>query len=114
MGLTHAIAMAAYTTYKLTISSVHIQKQKRSKHNNILIVELRTISFIDALVSIFTLQTTLIMVLYTKTSAKDMLKLSAVSSATIYMVILFTTVRPLVKGFKQMKKQDCYSKEVKR
>jgi len=113
MGLIPAIAMAAYTTYKLTMASVHIQKQKRSRHNDILIVELRTINFIDALVSILTLQNTLIMVNQKKTSAKDMLTLSAVSSAAIYIVILFTTVRLLVKGFKQIKKQDCFFKEVK-
>lgn len=114
MKLIPAIAMAAYTTYKLTMASVHIQKQKRSKHNNILITELRTINFIDALVSILTLQNTLIMVKQTKSSAKDMITLSAVSSAAIYIVILFTAVYLLVKGFKQNKKQDYFSKKVKR
>ncbi len=114
MGLIPAIAMAAYTTYKFTIASVHIHKQKRSKHSNILITELRTINFIDALVSILTLQNTLIMVNQTKSSVKDMLTLSAISSAAIYIVILFTTFRLLGKGFRQNKKQDCFSKEVKR
>ncbi len=114
IGLIPAIAMAAYTTYKFTIASVHIHKQKRSKHSNILITELRTINFIDALVSILTLQNTLIMVNQTKSSVKDMLTLSAISSAAIYIVILFTTFRLLGKGFKQNKKQDCFSKEVNR
>lgn len=114
MGLISAIAMAAYTTYKLTMAFIHIQKQKRSKLNNVLIVELRTINFIDALVSILTLQNTLIMVNQTKTSANNMFTFSAISSAAIYVVILFTTVRLLEKGFRQIKKQGCFSKEVKR
>jgi len=106
MGLIPAIAMAAYTTYKLTMASVHIHKQKRDKHNNILIAELRTIKFIDALVSVLTLQNTLIMVNQAKTSAEDMITLSAVSSAAIYIVILFTTVRMFVKGFRQTAQQS--------
>lgn len=106
MGLIPAIAMAAYTTYKLTMASVHIQKQKHGRHSNILITELRTINFIDALVSILTLQNTLIMVNQTKSGANDMLTLSAISSAAIYILILFTTVRLLVKGFRQKTGQN--------
>ncbi len=101
MGLIPAIAMAAYTTYKITMASIHIQKQKRS--NNILIAELRTINFIDALVSILTLQNTLIMVKQ-ETNVNDMLVLSAISSAVIYAVIIFVTVRLLIKGLKKMYK----------
>ncbi len=101
MGLIPAITMAAYTTYKLTMASIHIQKQKRSNHNNILIVELRTINFIDALVSILTLQNTLIMVKQTTSSGNDMLVLSSISSAVIYAVIIFVTVRLLIKGLKK-------------
>ena len=40
---------------------------------------------------------------------RQMLTLSAISSAAIYIVILFTTVRLLVKGFKQVKKQGRFS-----
>ena len=103
IGLIPAIAMAAYTTYKITMASVHIQKQKRSRHNNVFITELRTINFIDAQVSILTLQNTLIMVNQAESGADDMLTLSAISSAAIYIVILFTTVRLLVNGFQQVK-----------
>lgn len=101
IGSIPAISMAAYTTYKLTMASIHIQKQKHRNHNNILITELRTINFIDALVSILTLQNTLIMVYQTESSTSDMLILSAVSSAAIYMVIIFTTIHLLIKGFRQ-------------
>lgn len=109
IGLIPSIAMAAYTTYKITMASIHIKKQKSNKCGNILIAELRTINFIDALVSILTLQNTLIMVNQTKSSVKDMLTLSAVSSAIIYIVILFTTIHLLVKGFKQVRRRGYFS-----
>lgn len=93
MGLIPAITMATHTTYKLTMASVHVRKQKHSRHGNVLIAELRTIPFIDALVSILTLQNTLIMVI-----------LSAVSSAVIYVVIMITSIRFLVTGVLAQKK----------
>ncbi len=105
IGLIPAITMAAYTTYKLTMASIHIYRQKRSNYNNILITELRIINFIDALVSILTLQNTLIMVNQTKSNDNDMFTLSAVSSAAIYIVIILITVRLLKKGLKKF----CFS-----
>ncbi len=101
MGLIPAITMAAYTTYKITMASIHMLKQRRRNHNHILIVELRTINFIDAFVSILTLQNTLIMVNQAKSSGNDMLVLSAISSAVIYAIIIFVTVRLLRKGLKE-------------
>lgn len=114
MGLISAIVIAAYTTYKVTVASVYIGKQKRSRCGDILITELRTINFIDALVSILTLQNTLIMVNQTESSLKDMTMLAAVSSGAIYIVILFTTANLLAKGFKQTKKRDHFAKEIQR
>lgn len=104
MGMIPAIAMATYTTYKFTMASIHIQKQKNSSHGNVLVAELRIINFIDAMVSVLTLQNTLIMVNQTKSSADDMFALSAISSAAIYIVIMFTTIRLLIKGLKESKK----------
>lgn len=101
MGLIPAIAMAAYTTYKITMASIHIRRQKHSNHNNILVTELRMINFIDALVSVLTLQNTLIMVNQTKSNDNDMLALTAVSSAVIYIVIIYITVHMLIKGWKK-------------
>lgn len=101
MGLIPAITMATYTTYKLTMASVHIHRQKRRNYNHILVVELQTINFIDALVSILTLQNTLIMVKQTTSNGNDMLVLSAISSAVIYAIIIFVTVRLLIKGLKK-------------
>lgn len=61
-------------------------------------MELRTVNLIDALVSILTLQNTLIMV---KQKGEDMLLVSAGSSAIIYVVILGVTIRMLLKGIRQ-------------
>ena len=47
MSLIPAIAMAAYTTYKITMAIIHMRKQKVY---HVLIRELRTINLIDALV----------------------------------------------------------------
>lgn len=103
MGLIPAITMAAHTTYKVTMAFVHIQKQRRIDHGNILIAELRTINLIDAMVSILTLQNTLIMVKRTESGGEDMFLLSAVSSAAIYIIILFISICLLITGLKQYK-----------
>ena len=47
LSLIPAIAMAAYTTYKVTIASVNIYKQKRRKNSNFLIAEGRADIFLD-------------------------------------------------------------------
>lgn len=98
LGLTPAIAMAAYTTYKIIMASLHI---KKNKHDDILIAELQTINFIDALVSVLTLQNALITVKSTDADSNDMLVLSSVSSAAIYLFILFVTIRLIIKGNKK-------------
>ncbi len=105
MGLIPAIATAAYTTYKVTMASVHLRKQRRSRSGNILVAELRTINFIDALVSILTLQNTLIMVNQTGGEENDLLVLTAVSSAVVYLAILWITLRLLIRGIRLHKSQ---------
>ena len=101
MGRIPAIAMAAYTTWKITVASMHIRAQKLRSSGNILVAELRTVNFIDALVSILTLQNTLIMVNRSGDPGNSMLPLSAVSSGVIYLLILVITLRMLRKGLKQ-------------
>lgn len=105
MTLIPAIIMAVYTTCKVTMASIHIRRQIRSNQSNILVAQLRTINFIDALVSILTLQNTLIMVNRADQGGSDMLILSAVSSAVIYTVIIFITVSLLVKGLKKTREK---------
>lgn len=90
IGKIPAIAMAAYTTYKITMALIHIRRQKIY---HVLIRELRTINLIDALVSILTLQSTLIMVNSGPAEETNMLTLSSISSAAIYIVIIIVTVR---------------------
>ena len=90
IGKIPAIAMAAYTTYKITMAIVHIG---RYKIYHVLVRELRTINLIDALVSILTLQNTLIMVNAGPGEENDMLALSATSSAGIYLIIIMITIR---------------------
>lgn len=95
MILIPAIAMAAYTTYKVTMASVNFRKRKVSADS--LVWLLRTISFMDALVSILTLQNTLIMVC---SNGEDlgMLPLTAFTSAEIWGVILVLSLGTIRKG----------------
>ena len=95
MGLIPAIAMAAYTTYKITMAIIHMKKQQA---HHVLVCELRTINLIDALVSILTLQNTLIMINAGKGEVNNMLTLSAISSAAIYLLILGITVQLFLNG----------------
>ncbi len=98
MTLIPAIAMAAYTTYKMTIASINMIKKKRTE--NLLIKELRTIDFIDALLSIAVLQNTLIIVNNSGGNSK-MLTISAVTSAGILILMVTVSVLGFVKGLKQ-------------
>ena len=98
MGLIPAIAMATYTTWKITMASIHIRRQRHRSGGNMLIAELRTVNFIDALVAILTLQNTLIMVKRAETGENHMLPVSAASSAVIYVVIVVITIGMLRRG----------------
>ena len=101
VGLIPAIAMATYTTWKITMASIHIGRQRRRPSGNILVAELRTVNFIDALVAILTLQNTLIMVKRTTAGENDMLPVCAASSGVIYIMIVAITIRMLQRGLKQ-------------
>lgn len=98
VGTIPSITMAAYTTWKITMASAHICRQRKSAGGNLLVAELRTVNFIDALVSILTLQNTLIMVNRSGPGDNSMLPVAAVSSAAIYLAIVAITVRMLWKG----------------
>ena len=103
LGKIPSIAMAAYTTYKIITASLHIHKQKRAPHQNLLISELRVINFIDALVSVLTLQSTLILVNQESSDISSMLPLTASSSAVIYSIIVITTLYMLQNGLAESK-----------
>jgi len=93
MGKIPAIAMAAYTTYKIIMASVNFGSKKKRSSGNILISELRAISLIDAIVSVLSLQNTLIMV---EGGAENMLTLSAITSGAMYALVLVITIRLLM------------------
>ena len=93
LTLVPAIAMAAYTTYKITMASVNLRKRKRS--SDCLVRLLRTINFIDALVSVLTLQNTLIMV--SNGDHSRMLPLTALTSAAVFIAVLCLTVAEIVR-----------------
>ena len=89
IGLSPAIAMAAYTTWKITMASIHIDRQRSRPSGNILVAELRTDNFIDALVK------------RTTADENDMLPVCAASSGVIYIMIVAITIRMLQRGLKQ-------------
>lgn len=94
LGLIPAIAMATYTTYRITMSIIHYIKTR--KNHNPLIAEIRLINFVDSLVAILTLQNTMIIAV-TGEVTSDMKLLSIVSSTGIWIVIMLFTILSFVK-----------------
>ncbi len=95
MTLIPAIAMAAYSTYKITVSSINLKRRNRSANG--LIRLLRTIHFIDALVSILTLQNTLIMV-SSASVERSMLPFTAISSGAVWAAVLCLSISAMIRG----------------
>ena len=92
-GLIPAIAMATYTTYRITMSIIHY---RRSRHNaNIYVAELRAINVIDSLVAVLTLQNALIVTNGGMTD--EMQTLSAWTSAGILVIIAVITVQSFLR-----------------
>lgn len=100
MSLIPAIAMAAYTTYKVVMASVNLKRKKRSSDR--LVRLLRAINFIDALVSVLSLQNTLIMVNMTG-DGSEMLTLTAITSAAIMLTVLALSATAMIKGIVSLK-----------
>lgn len=92
-GLIPAIAMAAYTTYRIAMGVIHLCKSK--KNDNPLVSELRLINMIDALLAVLTLQNTLIIA--NGGMGSQMKTLSAWTSAGIFAVIAVITIRSFLK-----------------
>ena len=86
-GTIAAITMAAYTTYKITAAVVRFNKAK-SRAERPCIKQLRQIGVSDALVSVLSLQNTLISVFSQGDEARTMFTLSCVSSAAIYVCLI--------------------------
>lgn len=92
-GLIPAIAMAAYTTYRITISIVHFRKSR--KKDNSLLFELRMINMTDALVAVLSLQNALIIA--NGGMNEEMHTLTAWTSGGIYLVIVLITIMSFIK-----------------
>ena len=88
-GLIPAIAMAAYTTYRITMGIINLGKSR--KQENILIRELRTVNLQDSLVAVLTLQNALIIA--NGSDMQAMLALTAWTSAGIWLMIVIFTVK---------------------
>lgn len=92
-GLIPAIAMAAYTIYRITISIVHFRKSR--KKDKSLLFELRMINMTDALVAVLSLQNALIIV--NGGMNEGMRTLTAWTSGGIYLVIVLITIMSFIK-----------------
>lgn len=92
-GLIPAIAMAAYTTYRITISIVHFRKSR--KKDKSLLFELRMINMTDALVAVLSLQNALIIA--NGGMNEGMHTLTAWTSGGIYLVIVLITIMSFIK-----------------
>ena len=101
LTLIPAITMAAYTTFRIIMASIHLRK--RSVSSDCLVKLLRTINFIDALVAILTLQNTLIMVNSDDKGISQMLPLTAVTSAVIWLAILGLSILSILRGIRQIR-----------
>lgn len=91
-GLIPAIVMAVYTTYKVTMGIINYKKV--TKTNNLIFKYVRELCVVDALVSILTLQHTLIMVNGGMTSGMKIL--SSLSSLGIFLIIVIFSVYEIV------------------
>lgn len=103
MTLIPAIAMAAFTTYKITMASVNLKRRKKSSDRFVRL--LRTIGFIEALVSVLTLQNTLIMV-NMKEESTEMLALSAVTSAAVMLTVLILSAAAMRTGILERRNKE--------
>lgn len=95
MTMIPAISMAAYTTYKVVMASVNLKRVQRTK--DVLLIQLRNINFIDAIVSVLTIQNTLLVV-NSSADRQDMIILSAISSVVGLGMILFLTTWNIIKS----------------
>ncbi len=97
-----AIAIAAYTVCKIVTATMNFIKTRKLNHLSIKI--LRNINFVDSLVSVLSLQYTLIMT-FGRSSIGDMRTLCAVSSFAIWALIIVISVLTLISAIKLKKSQ---------
>lgn len=96
-----AIAIAAYTVYKVTLSAVNLKKTRRNFHLGIKI--LKDVNFIDALVSVLNLQYTLVMTFGGGVEG-DMFTLCAFTCGAVWTIIAAFSVYTFITAVKLNKK----------
>ena len=94
-----SITIAAYTTFKITMAAVN-QARKRKKSSNKLVRILRTINFIDALVSVLVLQNTLILVNSTDGGA-SMKSLTIITGTAIWLAIIALSASTFISAVRR-------------
>lgn len=101
-----AIGIAAYTTYKVTMTVIRFVKARKS--TDLLVREIVTIRFVESIVSILTLQNTLIMV--NAGAGNEGLRILCIVSSTVGLCgILYLTVKMIVDYFNAPKKEQTHT-----
>lgn len=101
-----AIGIAAYTTYKVTMTVIRFVKARKS--TDLLVREIVTIRFVESIVSILTLQNTLIMV--NAGAGNEGLRILCIVSSTVGLcAILYLTVKMIVDYFNAPKKEQTHT-----
>ena len=95
LTLIPAIAVAAYTTWKVAMAAVELSRRRRRTDRLMGLNE--TIRFVDALVSVVTLQNTLIMVV-DHGDRQNMLTFTAITSGFIWLGIVGLSVYSLIRA----------------
>lgn len=98
-----AISMAAFTTYKIIMSSRGFIKTR--KNYNLGVRILKNLNFIEALVSVLSLQYTLIMTVDGSVQG-DMFVLCAVTSFAIWAFVVVVSLISLVKSINILKEKS--------
>ncbi len=97
-----AIATAAYTVCRLSFAAVNFKKTRKMDHLSVIM--LRNASFIDALVSVLSLQYVLIMT-FGKDGGSDMVRMVAMTSFAIWSAIVLVSALAVVRAVKLIKRK---------
>lgn len=98
-GTITSITLATYTTYKISSSIVYAVKRKKELNNSYINL-LMIVKIVDALVSILTLQNTLVTI-NNSDGISNIFILIVVSSIVIFIIINVISFRSCIRCFKQ-------------
>ena len=95
LSLISAIAVAAYTTYKVTLAIIKFCKVQ--KQQNLIYKQVRMVNLFDAVMSILTLQNTLTIVV-SNGNDRDMYTLSIVTTIVMLLAVAIISIYTLKKN----------------